>query len=356
MRFAWDLYFEDDPDGLNPGQRRGGRTDHAYVSADFGVARLLIGRLQRNWWRMGSPGLFVSDGATAYPQLALALHFGRFALRALTGELDTILGQKRYLAAHRLDYASENFAVSGGSSVMYASTRGGFQLRYLNPVEFIYFDAENEPDDVTVNVMLDAQFWWRTGSFVLHAEGLLDDIDVDPEGEDRAPARYGFTVGGQWLPRSAPVAVSLEYEQVSAFAYRTNREVDKYTFLERGLGRNYVDYDRLTLAAEFYPRVAGLLMTPMVQVQRQGEGDLRDPFPPYPVFRASPALFLGVRETTYRLGLRARYQPLPFFWLAVDLGENWVRNKDHVERANRSEFQVVAQVGASIEIPLRRWD
>ena len=359
LRLLGDNFLANDPDGLDPGQRRGGRSDHAYVAADFSVGAIVLGRFKRNWSPIGTRGLMVSNIATSYPQLGLELRAGRFALRAFTGELDTVLGQKRYIAAHRLDYAAGNLRLSVGESILYASTRGGFQLRYLNPLEFLFFDSENPPDDVTGNVMLDAQAWYQKGTFVLYAEALLDDIDLnpgaaDPPSQDPAPARYAFTIGARWTPRAKPLSLSAQYQQVSSFAYRTNRVVDHYSFLQRGLAENFVDYDRLTLAVEIYPPLPGLTLTPIVQLQRQGEGDLRAPFPPYDVFRASTALFLGVRETTYRLGLRGRYQPSRFFWIAWDMGENFVKNARHVSDTDISEFSAVVELGVTIELPIRR--
>ena len=59
-------------------------------------------------------------------------------------------------------------------------------------------------------------------------------------------------------------------------------------------------------------------------------------------------------ETTYRLGLRAWYQPIRHFWIGFDMGYNWVRNKDHVDGSNVSEFEAVAQIGATIDFPLRK--
>lgn len=72
-----------------------------------------------------------------------------------------------------------------------------------------------------------------------------------------------------------------------------------------------------------------MILTPTVQVQRQGEGDLRVPLGPYSEFRAGPALFLRVKQTTYGLGLRGRYQPNRFVWVAWDVGRNFVRNAGH---------------------------
>lgn len=359
-RLLGDNYLADapdgsgDPDGLDPGQRRGGRTDHAYVTLEASGLSLLLGRLKRSWSLPGSGGLMVSDAPTPYPQLSLKLSLGSASITALTGELDTVLGQKRYLAAHRIDFASRRFVLSLGESVVYASPTGGLQFRYLNPVEVIFFDADNEPADLTVNVMLDAQVWSRVGEWVLAGEALLDDIDLDPKGQDRAPTRYAIALLAQWAPRASPLGVSLVYQQVSSFAYRTSRGVDRYTFLERSLGDNYADYDRLTLAAEWHGSIRGLTLRPTVHFQRQGEGGVRTPFPPvYDDFRRSPSLFLGVTETTYRLGLRGRYQPNRFFWVAWDAGQNFVTNARHSPGNDISEFQAVAKVGVSIELPGR---
>jgi hypothetical protein len=249
VRLLGDTYLTDDPDGLDPGQRRGARTDHAYVAADFPVASLIVGRLKRNWSRTHTNGLMVSDVSTAYPQLGFELRAWRFALRSFTGELDTFDGLKRYVAAHRLDYATDNFVVSFGESILYAST-SGLQVRWLNPFEFLFFDHDNEPVDATQNLMLNLETWFRSGGLVLYGEGFLDDIDVDPaEGQEAEPLVYGFALGSTLSSLAHWLGLGLEYEQVSAWAYRTPNVVDQYSFLQRGLGENYSDYDRLTLWA-----------------------------------------------------------------------------------------------------------
>jgi hypothetical protein len=349
VRLLGDTYLTDDPDGLDPGQRRGARTDHAYVAADFPVASLIVGRLKRNWSRTHTNGLMVSDVSTAYPQLGFELRAWRFALRSFTGELDTFDGLKRYVAAHRLDYATDNFVVSFGESILYAST-SGLQVRWLNPFEFLFFDHDNEPVDATQNLMLNLETWFRSGGLVLYGEGFLDDIDVDPaEGQEAEPLVYGFALGSTLSSLAHWLGLGLEYEQVSAWAYRTPNVVDQYSFLQRGLGENYSDYDRLTLWADLFPPARGLRVTPVLQFQRQGEGDFRDSI--VGGYQGEPAIFLGVKQTTYRIGLRARWQPLKYWWIGFDLGQNWVRNKDHVEGSNVSEFEAVGQIGGTIDFP-----
>jgi hypothetical protein len=352
VRLLGDTYLSDDPDGLDPGQRRAARTDHAYVAADFPVASLIVGRLKRNWSRTHTNGLMVSDVSTAYPQLDFELRAWRFALRSFTGELDGIDGLKRYVAAHRLDYQAGDFVVSFGESILYASATG-LQVRWLNPFEFLFFDHDNEPVDASQNLMLNLETWYRLGGVVLHGEAFLDDIDVDPdEGQEAEPPVYGFTLGAEFNSVAPWLQLGAEYQQVSAWAYRTPNFVDQYSFLQRGLGENYSDYDRLTLWADLYPQTRGLWVTPVLQLQRQGEGDFRDSI--VGGYQGEPAIFLGVKETTYRAGLRARWQPLKYFWIAFDFGHNWVRNKDHVEGSNVTEFEAVGEIGGTIDFPLRR--
>ena len=105
------------------------------------------------------------------------------------------------------------------------------------------------------------------------------------------------------------------------------------------------------LTVDLHPRVRGLRVTPTLSVQRQGEGSVRVPYPPGDVFAASPPIFLGITETTYRLGFAARYQPNRYFWLTWNVGENLVSNKDHIMNDDRTEFSGVAEFGISIVLP-----
>lgn len=351
-RIAADLFLEDDPDGISPGQRRYGRSDHAYVSAAGSVGSIVIGRFKRDWGPIGSTGLLVSDVPTSYPQIGFELRAGRLMLQSLVGELDTLLGQKRYLAGHRLQYSTPDFAVALGETALYASASEGVRPRYLNPVEVFFFDPR--PYDHTVNLMLDVQWWARIGRVALFGEGVLDDLDlIPPDGVDPAPTRYAFSVGVD-LSLATPLhRIRVEYRQVSSFAYRTESVFDQYRYLGRGLGANFADYDRLDLALEPMVPIRGLIVSSCMGLLRQGEGDLRAPMPLTDEFRASPALFLGTTERTFRLALRARYQATRFFWIAADVGQNFVANADHVDGASRSEFAAVAEVGGSVGLP---WD
>ncbi len=352
-RLLGDTYLTTDPDGVDPGQRRAGRSDNAYVSVTLPFGGVTLGRLSRNWSALGTNGLMVSAFPTPYPQVAFEVRQGRLALRGFTGELETLDDSKRFLSAHRVDYQSGNLVISLGESILYAG-RHGLSLRFLNPLEFLFFDINNEPNDDLQNLMLDAQLWYRSGGVVFHLEALLDDLDVIPGDRDPEPTEYGFTIGSRFVSIAPWVELGIEYKQVASFTYRTPKVIDVYSFLDRGLGDNFSDYDQLTVSADLFPPVPGLRLTPLAQIQRQGEGDFRDSVPPQDEFLASPALFLGVKQTTYRIGLRGRFQPNRYVWFAWEVGENFVRNRDHVTGDNGSEFSAIAQLGITVDLPLAR--
>jgi hypothetical protein len=304
----------------------------------------------------------LSNVATPYPQLGLELRFGRFALRSLLGELETLDGRKRYLAAHRLDYQSPNLVLSLGESNLHAPQSGGLSLRFLNPVEFMFFDHDNAPYEAVQNLMLDAQAWGRIGGVVLYGEGMLDDVDINPSGSSAEPTLYAFTVGARLPEITSWLSVGAEYQQVSAWAYRTpyvfgpesGAGIDGYTYLERGLGQNYSDYDRLSLSLDWFTPIADLRLSPKLVLQRQGEGDFRDSIPPMEEYLSSPSLFLGVRERTVRVALAGRYQPFRFAWLAWDLGQSFIQNRDHVSGRDESTFEAVGELGIRLTFPWRK--
>lgn len=358
-RLLENTYFDDDPDGAPLGQGKLGRNDHAYLAYTFSRGMLTFGRQKQNWSTLGTAGVMVGPYATTIPELTFEFHFGPFALRSLTGELESMTdpasGQvvKRYLTAHRVDFMRRNLVISIGEGLLYASPTG-LQLRYLNPLEVTFATRGVAPKDATVNVVQQAQVWFGNGRIEVYGEFMLDDIDVEPVG-DAEPLTYAFTTGVRVPSLGSRIDLEAEYQQVSAFAYRTPNVVDDWSFLARGLGETFSDYDRLTVAADLYPSLPGLgalRVTPTLQYLRQGEGDFRLPVPPRPQHVASPALFLGTTERTFRLGVRGRLQLHRYLQVTWDAGQNWVRNAGHVTGADRSDFTALVQVRGTFEFTL----
>jgi hypothetical protein len=358
VRLKGDQQQEVDPDAPID-QGRAGRTDNGYLSLAVPFGDIWFGRFLQNWTVVEAPGLLVADYATAYTSLAFELRLGRFALRSFTGELEMLQSvtdgqeRKRWISNHRLDYRSENLVLSIGETTLYA-TATGLQLRFLNPLEgTIIQSTTTKPgaDEENVeNYMVNAQIWVRWLGLEFTGEGLLDDIDIDASSGTRAPTRYAFYVRLRRPGLLRAIDAELSYRQVAAFTYRAARFVDNYTFLDRGIADNFVDYDRVTLAGTWHPPLAGLEVTPFFQFQRQGEGNLRDPFPvPYSDFVQSPSIFLGVVEKTYRFGLAGRFQPIRYAWLAWDVGANVVRNVGNQAGVKATDMEGIVGAGFSFD-------
>jgi hypothetical protein len=321
VRLSGDQQLASDPDAPID-QGRIGQVDNGYLSLSFSFADVWFGRLKHNWTTLGTQSLFLSDIPTAYPSLSFEIRVGRFALRSVTGELETLtdsagIRYKRYLSAHRLEYRTKDFVASLGDGILFAST-SGLMLRFLNPLEGAFLQVATgfpgeEPKETVENVMLDAQLWLRLfGRLEFFGEGVLDDIDIDAAGGTRAPTRYAF-----YLRLRAPGLL---------------RAVDA------------------RLAGTWHPPLSGLELTPFFQFQRQGEGNLRDPFPvPYSDFRSSPSIFLGVVEKTYRFGLAGRFQPIRYAWLAWDVGANVVRNAGNQAGVESTDFEGIVGAGFTVE-------
>ena len=111
--------------------------------------------------------------------------------------------------------------------------------------------------------------------------------------------------------------------------------------------------DRLSVWADLYPPVEGLRLTPVALLQRQGEGNFRDSIPGG-YYWGRPALFWGVKETTLRLGLRGRYQPIRELWVGWDVGPNFIRNRAHVAGVDETRFEAVGEFGVRLGFPRSR--
>jgi len=109
-----------------------------------------------------------------------------------------------------------------------------------------------------------------------------------------------------------------------------------------GTGRNFDDYDQVTLTLGFVPR-AGLLVTPELTLLRQGEGDPRLPHPTVPDYPTTATIFQGVVERTLRAAVSGSFAPDTHLGLKFDAGLHRVSNDGHVPGRTATRF--VGSVG-----------
>jgi hypothetical protein len=169
---------------------------------------------------------------------------------------------------------------------------------------------------------------------------LLDDIQVDRSaGSDLKPISYAFTVGARGRAGSGAVIGGWRayYTRVTNLTYRNEDSLQVSLYHLLGTGRNFADYDQVTLTVGLLPR-AGLLLTPELTYLRQGEGDPRQPHPPVSAYATTPTIFQGVVERTLRLALGGSYAMAGRVDLAFTAGVHRIANFQHVTGDTRTRF------------------
>ncbi len=340
----------DDPDW--PGRRDvdvAGRMADAYLGAQFKYATLFYGQMARNWGPAGLPGLPLSG--YAYDREGLALEIGTSTLRLsalatdLQDQLDS-LGQTvhRYYFLHRLQAGlSRRLSVALWEGVVLAGADRNFETRYRNPLSLSYLASTIGLGD-RGNVLLGADVRWRAfDRATFNAQIALDDFWY--QNRQRNRDRWAFTLGAEG-PLGGALAWRAVYTQVSSLAFRAFNPQENFTDAGIGLGRNFSDYDQLSLRVTLPVRERWLL-SPELTVLRQGEGRINDPYPVPDVngVLATPALFIGVVERTYRaaVGLSGGAGPLE---LSGEAGFHHVRNDGH--ESGRTENRFVGRIQATL--------
>jgi hypothetical protein len=341
-----------DPDW--PGRRDldvTGRQVEGYISAQFKYARLYYGEMDQNWGPVGLPGIPVSDYGYPHPRFGLEIGSERFRLSAQASTLEDVTdtaGQvnHRYFFAHRLDAGiSRRFRLGLWEAAVLGGPGRSFDARYRNPVTLLLLANEYGLGDKG-NILVGVDFSWRIADrTTLMGQFGLDDFQYrNTSGPTRIPNRYAFTVMGTG-PLLSRMAWRAAYTQASSLAFRAQNPIENFTDQGVGLGRSLADNDQLTLriTAPLSPR---WLIAPELTLLRQGEGDLNSPFPTGTAAGATPTLFIGTRERTWRaaLGLSGQQGPLA---LTADAGLHYIQNEDHAAGRNRTRFlgRVRATVG-----------
>jgi hypothetical protein len=340
----------DEPDW--PGRRDvdvAGRMADAYLSAQFKYATLLYGQLDRNWGPPGLPGLPISGYAYEREGLALEIGTSKLRLSALATDLHDetdSLGQTvhRYYFLHRLQSdLSNRLSLALWEGVVLAGADRNFETRYRNPLSLSYLASTIGLGD-RGNVLLGADVRWRAfGRTTLQAQLAIDDFWY--QNRQRNRDRWGFTLAAEG-PLGSALSWRGLYTQVSSLALRAFNPHENFTDAGTGIGRNFSDYDQLSLRLTV-PVMERWLVSPELTVLRQGEGRISDPYPVPDAggVLATPSLFIGVVERTYRaaVGLTGAAGPLE---LTGDAGLHHVINDRHV--AGRTEDRFVGRIQATL--------
>lgn len=335
----FDTRLRSDPDYQGIKTRAiAGRNAEAYVGARWRFGAAFFGITDRNWGPTQVESLLLSPSPYGYDHLLLSLGTSSLRIEGLVTQLDDMLdtagvANHRYFIAHRLLVRpSGRLTIAFWEGTLLAGPDRALEPWFANILNLGLLAQYDQGTSANNQVGVDAA--WHVGHTRLFGSFLLDDIQVDRStATDQEPAQYAATIGAQ--RGLGPWEWTAFYTQVANLTYRTQNPVEALIRRNVGLGRDFSDYDQLTVRAGRF--VGPVLLSPEVTLLRQGEGDIRAPYPPVAAFPTTPTILSGVVERTVRLALGARADRRRF-GARADVGVHLVHNAGHVSGASDTRF------------------
>ena len=329
----------------------GWRYPDAYVGLQLGPASLVYGQTARNWGPDGVPGIGLSNVGYPRPEVSFGLGTRDIRFLAIASQLEDrqdSVGQlvHRYFFAHRLGARiTHRLQVAGWETMVIAGHERDFDARYRNPLTLgVLANLYGFADRGNLLVGLDVR-WQALDGLTVETQVALDDL-ASRSSDEGHPSRYAFTAGAHGR-LGATAGWRILYTQASSLAFRTFNPQENLTDAGVGLGRNFADDDQVT-AVVTLPVRGRWLVAPELAILRQGEGRINDPYPGTREARlATPALFIGTVERTYRaaLGMSGREGP---FRVTASGGYHHIVNAGNVPGVTRDRFEgrLLVTVGA----------
>jgi hypothetical protein len=343
----FDTRLKWDPDYFGKKDRViAGRAAEAYVSAQWRFGELFFGSVDRNWGPRFTEGLLVSPSPYSYDHLDVRIGTDGVYLEGLITQLDDLpdtsgVSNHRYFVGHR-------FVIKPPWNTTFSLWEGSLIAgpdRQLEPWFANIFTLgllQQYDQNSQVNNLLGLDITTRYKRTQLFMSLLIDDIQVDRNAaSDKEPPQYGFTLGAQGGINR--VGWTAFYTQVANLTYRTTNPAEALMRRGVGLGRNFSDYDQLTLRGSMIAG-PGVLLEPEVTLLRQGEGDFRLPYPTVAQFDSTPTLFAGVVTRTVRLALAGRAAHGRWV-LSGNGGVHLINNDGHVQGAKQTRWVGTLELG-----------
>ncbi len=368
MGFRHDLYYDRDPDGLDSALRWLVRSEDGYLRYQSRFIEAEFGRFSRHWGVFSQDATLISSNPRSYDQIGLKIGGERFSIRTILGELDSVTGdgqftgaagddsvrtgsERRYIAAHRLDWRpNRNAVVTITHATLYSGANAGLSLKFANPLHPVIFALNNVPKNDENNGLLGLSIWLRSHRSIITFQGVLDDFDLLNLTEPASFAVSGsVTLPSIWSDRDLTIGGSA----VASRTYNTLQPEGRLVYLQRGLATQFSDFVTTYASLNWYVDgvLSGLTLTPRIDLLWQGEEDIRNDFPRNKDLRLFQGLepvgtiLIGVVERVTRASIRIAYEPTGHFFLRLDSGFNFIDNLDHVQGASKTKFLTAFSFG-----------
>ena len=372
-----DLFYDEDPDGLDAGNRLIARNDESYLGyqkSGNNSFRIYLGRFKNHWGRLGETALLISDNPHAYDQLNIKFSYNNFSFTSIYGELDswsTRLGYtgragnrgsgesetpiRRYISAHRLDWRpSKYFAITFMESALISGPNAGLSLRYLNPLSNFVLMVDNSPKNEENNGLIAGILWMQKNNLTVHGQLLIDDLDLKFGDEPGSVALTGSAI----YAGSSFADLGLRLDIVSGRSYNSEQAEGQYLYLLRGLATQFSDYIQLGGYAEFFPTMlkGGYLRASLDYLKRGNQEIIARAYPDDDVdfILSEPTV------SVLRPSLQVFFRPNSWSQIDLDLGLNYGRNLDPSEWSNGTmedgnSLSLIGKLRLGVELPSSIW-
>ena len=355
------LYYDQDPDGIDSGDRLYIRPEDTYVGYKSKSGfEAFLGRYDHHWAPYKESSTILSNNARSFDKLSLGYYSQYFSVQSILGELDNINSngifsgkaleegaQRRYIAAHRIDWKpKKNFRLTYFESIIYSGFNSGISLKYINPLYVFGFVSSNNPINDDANLLIGGALWWQIKKTTFNIQALLDDIHVEDKDEVTTFSLFGSVNIAEAILKSTDIGI--EFEAVAYQTYNSPQAEGRYLYLRRGIATQNTDYVLSKIYSKIYLEeiIPGLEITPSLTYYLQGEQIINQT-----IVRTNSdgslidIILTGEVEKTLRAGVNIFYSPHPNLWFQIDTGYNKIDNFMNTSGIANNRFSTIAKIG-----------
>ena len=341
-----------------------GRINDAYMNVNAGNFGFFLGRTDRNWGALNSPGMILSNNPYSYDHAYLSYTFHKFRFSMLVSRLedlqglnlqstspDSLVEARRYITAHRFAFSpSSRFQIAFSEIAVYGGPNRGFEFGFLNPMNFYYIVQRNNNQQMNGLWALDV-FIKPTAKLNLSAQFLIDDVIVNNEPGENDREKFPDRVGVSFKLSEADYILAgqqfgIEYTRLSNRTYQSFRTWENFQYRGKSLGYPQASIEKV----KFFTNYFGLypfIFNFHISYQRAGEVDLSDPFTGekenFPV---------GVVEKKWDTGFSFRYFPTVSSEVSARLGYEHVDNYNSLPAQSFSNFRIILGIHLNLSVNL----
>ncbi|CAN0063608.1 unnamed protein product, partial [Chrysoparadoxa australica] len=247
------LYYDQDPDGIDSGDRLYLRSENAYFGYQNNGIKMYLGRYSHHWAPYGESSTLLSNHAQSFDHFSLGYDSKYISFESMLGELDNLnsngsftgIGisegsQRRFFAGHRIDWRPfKNFQVTYFESVIYSGFNTGISLKYLNPFNLFGLESSNSPINEDVNLLVGFGIWSQLNKVTIHTQFMLDDMHF----LDKDEVATFSTTGSILIAEAISSAdIGIELEAVAYQTYNAPQPAGRYLYLGKGIATRKTDY------------------------------------------------------------------------------------------------------------------